>query len=250
MPSTSTIAPKQRVIATDITIATEAEFISNIFALAAMRKGSYVTFTNVHMLMEARQDPAFAAVVNGADMAMADGAPVAIYLKRKRGIEQPRLPGMDMLPLLLAEAEQREKSVYFYGGQQHVLDAIAAKIASDLPNLKVAGMVSPPFRALSPVEEVAMIDHIVHADPDLIFVALGCPRQEKWMAAHQGQIKGVMLGVGQAFLTFAGLEKRLPSWLRKLPVEWLYRLALEPRRLFKRYFITNSTFLWAVLRGE
>ena len=250
MSPISPISPKQRVIATDITIASEKEFVVNIFALAAERKGSYVTFTNVHMLMEARHDAEFAAIVNGADMAMADGAPVALYLKHKRNIAQPRLPGMDMLPLLLAEAERRGKSVYFYGGQQHVLDAIAAKISADLPMLKVAGLVSPPFRPLSPVEEVALIDHIVQADPDLIFVALGCPRQEKWMAAHKGQIKGVMLGVGQAFLTFAGLEKRLPPWLRKLPVEWIYRLALEPRRLFKRYFITNSTFLWAVLRGE
>ena len=212
--------------------------------MAAMRKGSYITFTNVHMLMEAQNDPTFAAVVAKADVACPDGAPVALFMNRYHSLCQQRMPGMDMLPRLLEEAERRGKSVFFYGGKQTVLDAIAVKLKSHVPNLKVAGLYSPPFRLLTPAEEVAEQQMFANADADLVFVALGCPRQENWMASHTGTVTGCMLGVGQAFLTYPGLEKRLPPTLRKLPVEWLYRLALEPRRLFKRYFFTNTQFLW------
>jgi N-acetylglucosaminyldiphosphoundecaprenol N-acetyl-beta-D-mannosaminyltransferase len=140
--------------------------------------------------------------------------------------------------------------VFFYGSQPQVLEAIQAKIAQELPTLKVAGAISPPFRALTPAEDAAYVQQINSSGAGLVFVALGCPKQEKWMAAHQEQIQACMLGVGQAFLTYAGLEKRLSPALRKLPIEWLYRLVLEPRRLFKRYAITNTRFLWIVILGE
>jgi N-acetylglucosaminyldiphosphoundecaprenol N-acetyl-beta-D-mannosaminyltransferase len=157
---------------------------------------------------------------------------------------------MDLLPVLLHEAAARGKSVFFYGGEQHVLDALLARIAQDVPTLRVAGAVSPPYRPITISEDQAYIDQINNAQTDLLFVALGCPKQEKWMASHQPHIKACMLGVGQAFLTYAGLEKRLPAGLRKLPVEWMYRLMLEPKRLFKRYAITNTHFLYKVYKGH
>lgn len=240
--------PKRRVLSADISIGSERQFVDEIFRLAEERTGRYVTYTNVHMLMEADKDPAFARVVNNAAIACPDGAPVAMYIKRFHGIGQPRLPGMDMLPVLLREAQKRGKSVYFYGSREEVLNAIAKKIGEELPGLKLAGTYSPPFRVLTDVEKADIVKMINAADPDLLFVALGCPRQERWMAEHQGSIKACMLGVGQAFLTFAGMEKRLPPALRKLPVEWIYRLMLEPKRLFKRYLFTNSRFLYLVGR--
>lgn len=238
--------PKRRVLSADISIGSESEFVEEIFRLAQERQGHYVTFTNVHMLMEADKDPAFAQVVNKAAIASPDGSPVALYIKRFYGIDQPRLPGMDLVPLLLAEAERRGKAVYFYGSTEDVLAAIREKIALEHPTLRLAGTYSPPFRMLSNAEKAEIVTMINQADPDLVFVALGCPRQEKWMAEHQGMLGACMLGVGQAFLTYAGLEKRLPPILRKLPVEWIYRLMLEPRRLFKRYLFTNSRFLYLV----
>ena len=241
--------PKVQVLACPITVATPTQLIDEVFRLAEMRKGSYVTFTNVHMLMEAQNNPQFARVVAEADMASPDGAPVALFMNKYYGLNQERMPGMAILPLLLEEAEHRGKSVFFYGGKQEVLDVITAKIKAQLPQLQVAGMHSPPFRPLTEAEKEAEGEMFALADADLIFVALGCPRQENWMAAHAGTVKGCMLGVGQAFLTFAGLEKRLPPTLRKLPVEWIYRLILEPRRLFKRYFFTNTQFMWLAAKA-
>ena len=242
--------PKRAVFKSLITTASTPEVVEAIFELAAGRMGSYVCFANVHMLMEADGDAGFQQILNQADLALPDGAPVALYLQRRYKQPQARQPGMDLLPLLLAEAAVRQKSVCFYGGAPHVLAALQARIAAELPTLKVVGAISPPYRALTAGEQAAYLDQINQADPDLLFVALGCPKQERWMAAHKGTIKACMLGVGQAFLTYAGLERRLPPALRKLPVEWLYRLLLEPRRLFKRYAITNSRFIWKVLRGH
>ena len=241
--------PKRRVFNSLISTGTQAEVVENIFGLAAERRGAYVCFANVHMLMEADGDPAFQEVLNNADLALPDGSPVAIYLNKKYGLRQERLPGMDMLPVLLEEAARRAKSVFFFGGQQNVLDALQARIARELPALRVAGAISPPFRPLSTAEQAEFVTRINNAETDLLFVALGCPKQENWMARHQPDVRACMMGVGQAFMTYAGLERRLPPWLRKLPVEWLYRLVLEPRRLFKRYAVTNTRFLWKVIRG-
>jgi len=243
----ATLPDKVAVFGSRISVGTKEAIVDAIFSAAAERRGAYVCFANVHMLMEADTDPGFQQVLNEADLALPDGAPVAMYLNRKHQLRQERLPGMDMLPLLLEEAARRGKSVFFYGGAQHVLDALQARIAQDLPSLRVAGAVSPPYRALTEAEDEAYVRQINASGADLLFVALGCPKQEKWMAAHSRRVEACMLGVGQAFLTYAGLEKRLPPWLRKLPVEWLYRLMLEPRRLFKRYAVTNTRFLWKVL---
>lgn len=247
--SASALPGKVAVFGSRISVGSRAAIVDAIFSVAAQRRGAYVCFANVHMLMEADTDPAFQRVLNEADLALPDGAPVAMYLNRKHGLHQERLPGMDMLPLLLEEAAGRGKSVFFYGGSQTVLDALQARIAQNLPSLRVAGAVSPPYRALTEAEDQAYQEQINASGADLLFVALGCPKQEKWMAARRGKVQPAMLGVGQAFLTYAGLEKRLPPWLRKLPVEWLYRLMLEPRRLFKRYAVTNTRFLWKVLRS-
>ena len=155
---------------------------------------------------------------------------------------------MDLLPALLAEAARRGQSVYFYGTTDDVLQAIVDRAKRELPHLRLVGTCAPPFRALTPEEEEAHVAAINAVDPDLLFVALGCPRQERWMAAHRGKIKACMLGVGQAFLVYAGMEQRLPVWARRLWLEWAYRLWLEPRRLWRRYLITNSRFLYLMAR--
>lgn len=243
----TTLPSKVAVFGSRISVGSREAIVDAIFSAAEQRRGAYVCFANVHMLMEADTDPGFQEVLNGADLALPDGAPVALYLNRKHKLQQERLPGMDMLPLLLEEAARRGKSVFFYGGSQQVLDALQARVAENLPTLRVAGAVSPPYRVLTESEDQAYIEQINSSEADLLFVALGCPKQEKWMAARRGRVQPAILGVGQAFMTYAGLEKRLPPWLRKLPVEWLYRLMLEPRRLFKRYAVTNTRFLWKVL---
>ncbi|MCJ8166723.1 WecB/TagA/CpsF family glycosyltransferase [Pontibacter sp. E15-1] len=198
--------------------------------------------------MEAYQDREFNDVLNNADVATPDGNPVAKLARLFYGQRQERVAGMDLLPRLLQEAAARGKSVYFYGSTDQVLEAVATKAKQELPDLKIAGYYSPPFRKLSDDEDADITAMINAAKPDLVFVALGCPKQERWMAAHKGRVKACMLGVGQAYMTYAGLEKRLPAWARNLSLEWTYRLWQEPRRLWKRYLYTNSMFILLTLK--
>ncbi|MBO3269014.1 WecB/TagA/CpsF family glycosyltransferase [Hymenobacter defluvii] len=240
--------PKRLVLNSGISTGTFPEFVDTILQLGAARTSAYVCCANVHMLVEAHRDAEFRQVLADADVVTPDGSPVAGAVGWFHGKRQERVAGMDLTPALLAEAERRGQSVYFYGTTDAVLAKIRERIERELPNLRIAGMVSPPFRKLTPEEEEAHVAAINKADPDLLFVALGCPRQEKWMAAHRGRIKACMLGVGQAFLTYAGLEQRLPAWARRLWLEWAYRLWLEPRRLWRRYLITNSHFIYLIAR--
>src|SRR5690606_24334749 len=151
------------------------------------------------------------------------------------GIRQDRVCGMDILPDVLARAEKENKSVFFYGTTEDILTAIRTRIRKQFPRLDLVGTFSPPFRTLTPKEKGDIVSQINASAPDFVFVALGCPKQEKWMAEHLGKINSCMLGLGQAFHVFAGKEKRLPKWMRALSLEWAYRLVLEPKRLWKRY---------------
>ncbi|MFD2515305.1 WecB/TagA/CpsF family glycosyltransferase [Pontibacter locisalis] len=200
------------------------------------------------MLVEAHKDKGFNKILNSADVAAPDGGPLSKLMRLLYGKDQDRVAGMDVLPRLLKEAAARGKSVYFYGSTDEVLNAVVAKAKEDLPDLKVAGYYSPPFRKLTSAEDDAIVNRINDANSDLVFVALGCPKQERWMAEHKGKVKACMLGVGQAYMTYANLEKRLPKWARDLSLEWTYRLWQEPRRLWKRYLITNSMFLYLSLK--
>jgi N-acetylglucosaminyldiphosphoundecaprenol N-acetyl-beta-D-mannosaminyltransferase len=133
--------------------------------------------------------------------------------------------------------------VYLYGGRQEVLDAMVERAAREHPRLRIAGTCSPPFRALTPEEVDAHSAAINDAGAHVVMVSLGCPKQERWMAAMKGRVQAAMVGVGGAFLLYAGVDTRAPKWMRDLSLEWAYRLALEPRRLWKRYLVTNTRFL-------
>ena len=147
------------------------------------------------------------------------------------------------MPDLLAVAESRNASVFLYGSTPGVLNAITQGIGKEYPDLKMAGSHSPPFRILTEEEVKEDIKRINDSGANIVLVALGCPKQEKWMARNKGKIKSVMVGIGGAFPVFAGLQKRAPQWMCDFSLEWLFRLIQEPRRLFKRYFVTNSLFL-------
>ncbi|MDU0369176.1 WecB/TagA/CpsF family glycosyltransferase [Hymenobacter endophyticus] len=242
--------PKLPLLDSWISTGTPAEFVAAILRLGAMRASAYVCFANVHMVVEAQQDAGFRQILREAALVAPDGSPVAASVGwlNPGTPPQPRIAGMDLLPALLAAAAESGQSVYFYGTTEAVLAAMVARARHELPTLRIVGTCSPPFRALTPAEDAAEIAAINAADPDLLFVALGCPRQERWMAAHRGQIRACMLGVGQAFPVYAGLEPRLPAWARRLWLEWAYRLWLEPRRLWRRYLVTNSRFLYLLAR--
>jgi len=200
------------------------------------------------MVIEAYNDPAFNSVVQQADIVAPDGSPVALFLRFFRKVNQVRVAGLDVFPDLLKEAEARGKSVYFYGTTDDILAKIEEKARREYPALQICGLYSPPFRALSDEEKDEVVSKINGAKPDLIFVALGCPKQENWMAHQKGKINGCMLGLGHAFKVYAEISKRSPRWMQKMSLEWAYRLYQEPGRLWKRYFYTNTLFLILMLK--
>jgi len=238
---------RRNIFNTSVSIGPYHYFLDEIFALVEYKIPSYVCFTNVHMLVEAHRNPSFQKIVNEASIVAPDGRPLSIFLNKKYGLRQDRVCGMDIFPDLLREAERRERSIYFYGTTDELLEKIIKKAKKEYPALKIAGSLAPPFRDLTSEEHKAIINRIRSSKPDLIFVALGCPKQEKWMAEHRYQLNACLLGLGQAFKVYAGEEKRLPKWMHNLSLEWMYRLYLEPKRLWKRYAITNTYFLFLVI---
>lgn len=245
--------PKRRVLTVDVTTGTFQEQVAWIMDRAAAGNPSYVCCVNVHMAMEAR-DPGFADVVNAAGMATPDGMPIVRSFKFLHGIRQERVAGNDLMPALLAEAARMGVGVFLYGGAAETLAMIAARARREFVGIRIVGTYAPPFR---PFEEMAFdVDarRIADSGAGLVLVSLGCPKQERWMAQMQGRFPAVSVGLGGAFLLYAGIDSRAPRWMRDLSLEWLYRLALEPGRLWKRYLTTNTRFIamlvGAILRGR
>lgn len=225
------------------------EVVSRIASWAAHRQSRVVALCNVHSVVTASQDPAFQTVLSQADLALPDGAPVAWALRREGFSEQQRINGPDLTWRYLQVAEQLGQSVFFYGSTQDTLDRLMVTIKTSFPKLKIVGMESPPYRELSEEEDQAYVDQINQSGANVLFVGLGCPKQEAWMAAHRGRIKAVMLGVGAAFDYHAGTIQRAPVWMQKIGMEWFHRLLSEPRRLFKRYTVTNSIFIFRMVKS-
>ena len=236
---------KKKVLDSFVSIGSFNKLINNIFLLSEENTSSYVCVCNVHMLVEAQQNHDFNELLNNADIVTPDGMPIAKFLSWKYKINQERISGMDMLPTLIKECAIRNKSIYFYGSTVEVLDNIKKRINSNHPSLEIK-MHSPPFRPLSEEEDQDVIKEINHFNPDFVFVALGCPKQEEWMSEHKDKINSCMIGLGGAFPVYAGLQKRAPKWMANNSLEWLYRLFLEPKRLFRRYFITNLLFIYYI----
>ena len=243
IPSLPLSMKKKTILNSVISIGTYKAFIEEIISCAHSKVPSYVCFANVHMVVEAYRDKSFQKLINEADLVAPDGRPLSVFLKLSEGINQDRVCGMDILPDLLKQAEVSGESIYFYGSTEELLQTITQKAKTEFPALKIAGYYSPPFRTLSEKEDELITEKIREAQPDLIFVSL-----ERWMAEHKNKLNACLLGLGQAFKVYAGVEKRLPKWMRNLSLEWVYRLYLEPGRLWKRYMYTNSFFLLLAIR--
>ncbi len=139
---------------------------------------------------------------------------------------------------------------YFYGSTAETLASLQTNLHKNYPGIQIAGLYSPPFRPTTEKEDAAIVRAINEADPDFVWIGLGAPKQEQWMASHQGLVKGLMIGVGAGFDYHAGNIKRAPAWMQRANLEWLYRLIQNPRKLFKRYLTTNFKFIWLIARGK
>jgi N-acetylglucosaminyldiphosphoundecaprenol N-acetyl-beta-D-mannosaminyltransferase len=171
--------------------------------------------------------------------------PIAWMLRHMGFPNQERINGPDLMWNYCQLAERMKEPIFLYGSTPKTLDAIQQKLLDSFPNLLISGTYSPPFRTLTSQEDDEIIDIINNSDARVVFVSLGCPKQELWMAQHRGKINAVMIGVGAAFDYHAGTIKRAPLWMQHHGLEWLHRLYSEPRRLWKRYMVTNSIFIAA-----
>jgi N-acetylglucosaminyldiphosphoundecaprenol N-acetyl-beta-D-mannosaminyltransferase len=211
------------------------------------RDSRYVVLANVHVVVTASREAAFGAAVAAADLITPDGAPVAWMLGKLGGVAQERVSGPDLTWALLGRCEAEQLPVYFYGSTPDTLALLEQRIQMTFPKL-VASFEAPPFRAITADEDAASIQRINVSAAGLVFVGLGCPKQEHWMQAHRGRVKSVMLGVGAAFDFHAGTESRAPIWMQSCGLEWLHRLLREPGRLWKRYLSTNTLFVLGAAR--
>ena len=224
------------------------ESLDRVMELALKKKPSYTCFANVHMTIEAYKDKSFLEKVNNADLVFADGKPIAFACKLLHHKKQQRVSGMDLTPCILEKANEKNLSVFIYGSTEDVSTAMKEKIAVDFSHIRFAGAVSPPFRPPTGDELKNDIETINRSGAHLVLVALGCPKQEKWMAENSDKINAVLLGVGGALPVVAGIQKRAPKWMQNMALEWFYRLLQQPGRLFTRYFYTNSYFIFLLGR--
>jgi len=207
----------------------------------------FVCACNVHTIVSARMDGEFARVIGSADLRVADGAPIAWRLRSLGFPRQRRVSGPDVMLRCCARAAEAGMPVFLFGSTRATLARLAARLRERLPTLRVAGCLAPPFRPPTPAEEAHMMRAIAESGARIVFVALGCPKQEAWMCAHRGVVHGVMLGAGAAFDFLAGTQPRAPRWMQAVGLEWLHRLCREPRRLWRRYLVTNTLFLvWSL----
>jgi N-acetylglucosaminyldiphosphoundecaprenol N-acetyl-beta-D-mannosaminyltransferase len=236
------------VLGTRIDAVSEKECVDTMIRWARRGEARYVCACNVHSVVSARRDPAFARVLAEADLCVPDGAPVAWSLRRSGFRRQQRVAGPDIMWHCLQRAAQDQLPVFFYGATQTTLAALIGRLRHELPDLRIAGSFAPPFRRLTSEEDRLIIESIRRSGARLVFVALGCPKQEAWMRSHRKALPGVALGAGAAFDFLAGTQERAPRWIRAAGLEWAHRLWQEPRRLWRRYFVTNTLFLAWTLR--
>lgn len=225
-------------------------FLSTITSWAQAGQSRVVCVCNVHSVVTAKGDPALRAAIDEADMATPDGMPLAWVLRQRGFPGQRRVNGPDLMWRVLSLAQMQGVRVFFYGSTEGTLQRLCSSVGEAFPNLQIAGSYSPPFRALTQDEQNEDAERINSSGAQVVFVGLGCPKQEIWMHRNKGRIHAVMLGVGAAFDFHAGSLKRAPVWLQNSGLEWLYRLIQEPRRLFFRYVTTNSIFAWKLLVEE
>jgi N-acetylglucosaminyldiphosphoundecaprenol N-acetyl-beta-D-mannosaminyltransferase len=203
-----------------------------------------VCIANVHMLIEAHRDRHFGDVLRNADLVTPDGMPLVWMLRFLGAVRQDRVAGLDVLEGLCKLAVENEVSIYFVGSHASVLSKMKVRLEQEFPNLVIAGMNPLPFRPLTFEEDQELIQSLNQSGAGLVFVSLGCPKQEKWMSRHKEKVSAVMVGLGGAFPVYAGIHKRAPRFFRQAGLEWLYRLLQEPRRLWQRYATTIPIFLW------
>jgi N-acetylglucosaminyldiphosphoundecaprenol N-acetyl-beta-D-mannosaminyltransferase len=238
------------VLGVPISALTMATALETLDAWIGARTPNYVCVTGVHGVMESQDDDELRRIHEKAGMVTTDGMPL-VWLAHARGLKHvERVYGPDLMLACCEASVAKGYRHFFYGGAPGVGALLAERLSARFPGLVVAGVYTPPFRPLTPEEDRAVVEQINASRADIVWVGLSTPKQERWMAAHVGQLEApALLGVGAAFDFHAGLKKQAPRWMQRAGLEWLFRLVTEPRRLGPRYLVNNPRFLWRVLTG-
>jgi len=228
----------QRLDATDYADAT-----ARVVDWARRGESRYVCLSNVHMVMQGWDNPNFRQIINAADLITTDGVPL-VWCLRALGVPLAvRVYGPDLTLHVCAAAAQQQLAIGLYGGTAQSLKEFAAMLQSRFPAIEIACSIAPPFRPLTAAEDLAYTKQLTKSGARILFVGIGCPKQEIWMSEHRGRLNMPMLGVGAAFDFHAGRVKQAPAWLQGIGLEWLFRLLVEPRRLWRRYAWHNPRFV-------
>jgi N-acetylglucosaminyldiphosphoundecaprenol N-acetyl-beta-D-mannosaminyltransferase len=248
-PTGSAIAPPRvKVLGIGVSAINMERALETIDGWIHRQECRYVCVTSVHGVMESQSDPELARIHAHAGMVTPDGMPL-VWLSRVRGEKAvDRVYGPDLLLACCARAVERGWRFYFYGGDEGVADRLAERLMARFPGLRVVGTFSPPFRPLTDIEDAEVVRRINASGADIVWVGLSTPKQERWMSTHVGRLRApVLIGVGAAFDFHAGLKRQAPRWIQRSGFEWLFRLASEPRRLWRRYLYNNPRFVLRVL---
>lgn len=210
-------------------------------------KAGYVCAANVHMCMEAHDNESFRQIVNGASLVVPDGKPLVWWMRAFGMANAKHVRGPDLFLNVCIKASRCAIPIGLYGGTEDALDKLQEYFKRHLPDLKISCAISPPFREISQDEQAKYVKTINDSGTKILFLGLGCPKQERWMAKNTNRINALMIGVGAAFDFYAGTKKMAPVWMMQLGFEWLYRFATEPGRLWKRYLKNNPRFVFYFL---
>ena len=220
--------------------------VENIFNDFEKTRGRYICVSNVHTTVMAHDNPEYYKVQAKSFMSVPDGKPLSI-IGKKQFPEMDRVTGPDLMRRVFEESQSKELRHFFYGNSKENLDKLVEVLHKEMPWLNICGYEPSVFRDMSAAEEEKLADRINATRPDFVWVALGAPRQELFCHRMEGKISGLMIGVGGAFNVLAGVVPEAPLWMQNFSLEWLFRLIQEPGRLFKRYAVTNTKFIWYLM---
>jgi exopolysaccharide biosynthesis WecB/TagA/CpsF family protein len=246
---TTTTAGRVDVLGIHVSVTNLDHTIGTFAGWIEQGRRQLVCVTDMNALLHARADARLTEVYNASGLTVPDGMPL-VWAGKKAGFEEmDRVAGPDLLERVLAEAAERGWTQYFYGGAEGVAEELRERFQDRHPALKVVGVECPPYRALTDAEDAETVARLNEARPDIVWVGLGAPKQERWMADHRDRLNAtILIGVGAAFDFHTGRLERAPQWMQRAGLEWSYRLYKEPRRLWKRYVLGIPRFLLGILR--
>jgi N-acetylglucosaminyldiphosphoundecaprenol N-acetyl-beta-D-mannosaminyltransferase len=245
--------PHRYILGTRVDATSYADATARILHWARGSESRYVLACSVHGIMEGHDAQDFQEISNAADLVTPDGMPLVWTLRRLGLKDQPRVYGPDLTLNVCRAAAEAGIPVGLYGGTPELLDVLQQSYRERFPQLQIAYAYAPPFRPLTREEDEAVVQAINDSGTRILLIGLGCPKQEHWVAQHRDRVHAVMMAVGAAFDFHAGRVRQAPLWMRRCGLEWFFRLLMDPRRLWRRYFKNNPRFLglvaWQLLAG-